>query len=80
MLKLNYMREKVEKVLHFIKPNLELHGGDIELVEVDERNGIVKIRLTGGCVFCPMAEMTLKNTVEKILKKEIPKIKEVITV
>ncbi len=74
------MREKVEKVLHFIKPNLELHGGSVELVEVDEERSLVKVRLIGSCAFCPMVEVTFKNTIEKILKKEIPEIKEVLTV
>jgi len=74
------MREKVERVLHFIRSSLGFHGGDIELVEVDEKNGIVKIRLIGGCASCPLAEITLKNMVEKIIKKEIPEVKEVMAV
>lgn len=72
------MQEKVEKILGRIRPNLQADGGDVELVEVNE--GIVKLKLTGACGGCPMAAMTLKNGIERILKAEIPEIKEVVSV
>jgi Fe-S cluster biogenesis protein NfuA len=74
------MRERVEKILHLIEPELSFHGGGVELVEVDEKLGVVKVRLIGGCASCPMAEATLKNLIEDILKKEIPEVKEVVAV
>jgi len=40
----------------------------------------VKVRLTGACHGCPMSQMTLKMGVERILKKEVPEVKEVIDV
>jgi Fe-S cluster biogenesis protein NfuA len=66
------MREKVEKAIGKIRPFLQQDGGDIELVDV--KDGIVKVRLKGACGCCPMAQMTLKNGVEKALKEEIPEI------
>lgn len=72
------MQQKVEKILGRIRPNLQADGGDVELVEVNE--GIVKLKLTGACGGCPMAAMTLKNGIERILKAEIPEIKEVVSV
>ncbi len=71
------MREKVEKVLKKIRPNLQADGGDIELVDVVD--GVVKVRLTGACGTCPMSTMTLKMGVERILKEQIPEIKSVET-
>jgi Fe-S cluster biogenesis protein NfuA len=71
------MREKVEKVLKKIRPNLQADGGDIELVDVID--GVVKVRLTGACGTCPMSTMTLKMGVERILKEQIPEIKSVET-
>ena len=47
------------------------------MVEVDEANGIVKVRLTGACGGCPFATMTLKNGIEEALKQEVPEVKEV---
>jgi Fe-S cluster biogenesis protein NfuA len=73
------MREKVEKALEKIRPMLQADGGDVELVEVSPE-GIVKLKLTGTCGCCPMSQMTLKNGVERILKQEVPEIKEVIAI
>jgi Fe-S cluster biogenesis protein NfuA len=71
------MKEKVEKVLEKIRPMLVADGGNVELVEVTD-DGLVKLKLTGACGCCPMSQMTLKMGIERILKQEIPEIKEVI--
>ncbi len=70
------MREQVEKVLDEIRPSLQADGGDVELLDVTEE-GIVKVRLTGACGGCPFATMTLKGGIERILKQEVPGVKEV---
>ena len=69
------MREKVEAALEKIRPTLQADGGDVELVDVND--GVVKVRLTGACGTCPMSTMTLKAGVERILKEEVPEVKEV---
>ena len=71
------MQEKVEAVLEKIRPSLIADGGNVELVEVND--GIVKLKLTGACAGCPMSTMTLKNGIERILKQEIPEVKEVVS-
>jgi len=38
---------------------------------------VVKVRLKGACAGCPMSRMTLKNGIERLLKKEIPEIESV---
>ena len=70
--------ERVEEVLNKIRPNLIRDGGNVELV--DASNGTVKVRLTGACGGCPMAAMTLKMGIERLLKQEIPEVKEVVAV
>ena len=65
------MQEKVKEALDKVRPSLQADGGDVELVGVDDK-GVVKVRLTGACGGCPMATMTLKNGIEKTLKKEVP--------
>jgi Fe-S cluster biogenesis protein NfuA len=62
--------EAVKKALEGIRPHLQADGGDVELVAVE--GGVVKVRLTGACGGCPMATMTLKNSVEKRIKSEVP--------
>ncbi len=71
------MREKVEQALEKIRPMLMADGGNVDLVEVTD-DGVVKLKLTGACGCCPMSSMTLKMGIERILKQEIPEIKEVV--
>ncbi|TFG45381.1 MAG: NifU family protein [Dehalococcoidia bacterium] len=71
------MQEKVQAVLDKVRPSLQADGGDVELVEVTD--GVVKVKLTGACAGCPMSQMTLKNGIERVLKREIPEIKEVVS-
>ena len=72
------MKEKVEAALALIRPALQADGGDVELVDVDE--GVVKVKLTGACAGCPVATMTLKQGIERMLKEQIPEVKEVVAV
>jgi Fe-S cluster biogenesis protein NfuA len=73
------MKDSVLNAINQIRPNLQADGGDVELVEVGE-DGVVKVRLTGACRGCPMSQMTLKMGIEKFLKKEVPGVKEVVSV
>jgi Fe-S cluster biogenesis protein NfuA len=71
-------KEKVEGVLDKIRPSLLADGGDVELVDVND--GTVTLKLTGACAGCPFSTMTLKMGIEKILKQEVPEVKEVVAV
>ena len=73
------MKEKVEQALDKIRPMLMTDGGNVDLVEVTD-DGIVRLKLTGTCGCCPMSQMTLKMGIEKLLKEDIPEIKEVIAI
>ncbi|MDD2471959.1 MAG: NifU family protein [Dehalococcoidales bacterium] len=73
------MREAVAAVLDKIRPSLQADGGNVELVDVTE-DGIVKVSLKGACAGCPMSSMTLKNGIERLLKQEVPGVKEVVNV
>ena len=72
------MQEQVAEVLKKIRPMLVRDGGDVELIEVND--GVVKVKLTGACAGCAMSTMTLKMGIERILKQEIPEVKEVVAV
>jgi Fe-S cluster biogenesis protein NfuA len=72
------MKEKVEAVLAQIRPALQADGGDVELVDVSE--GVVRLKLRGACSGCPMATITLQHGIERILKQQIPEVKEVVAV
>lgn len=71
------MRDRVEKALDLIRPALQNDGGNVELVDVDEEAGIVKLKLVGACGSCPMSQLTLRMGVERVLKQQVPEVKEV---
>ncbi len=71
-------KEKIEDALKEVRPMLEADGGDVELVSATD-DGKVTLRLTGACGHCPMSQMTLKMGVERILRKRVPEIKEVLS-
>ena len=66
---------RVKAALAEIKPQIQADGGDIDLVDIE--NGIVKVRLRGSCVGCPMSALTLKAGVERIIKSKVPEVKSV---
>jgi len=69
------LRKKVQEVLDKIRVGLRQEGGDIELIDIKDR--IVYVRLTGSCAVCQMSSLTMKNWVEKNLKRELPEIEAV---
>ena len=72
------MEEKLKSLIEQIRPGLQADGGDIELLGV--REGVVSVRLVGACGNCPMSSITLKNGVERFIRKEMPEVKEVVAV
>ena len=66
------MKEQVEAVIEQIRPILQSDGGDIQLIDVDENTGIVKVSLRGRCGGCPAAQMTLKAVVERKIREVVP--------
>ncbi|HLE10869.1 MAG: hypothetical protein A2504_11990 [Bdellovibrionales bacterium RIFOXYD12_FULL_39_22] len=71
------MRRKIEELFDSqVRPALANHGGDIELIDVEDNK--VYVRLTGGCQGCAGARATLKAGVERIIREAYPEITEVI--
>ncbi|MEO0078738.1 MAG: NifU family protein [candidate division WOR-3 bacterium] len=65
-------RDLVRKVLdEQIRPNLQMDGGDVELVGVGD-DGVVQLRLTGACSGCPFSALTMAVSVERVLKEKVP--------
>jgi Fe-S cluster biogenesis protein NfuA len=71
-------RERVAAVIDRIRPLLQSDGGDIELVDVADNRA--KVRMTGNCVGCPSASMTLYMGLEQALKDEMPDFVELVVV
>lgn len=71
--------EKVTEVIEMVRPALQGHGGDVQLVGVNE-DKTVQVHLEGACQGCPGAAMTMKMGIERILKEKVPEVKEVVAV
>jgi Fe-S cluster biogenesis protein NfuA len=61
-----------------IRPALAQHGGNVEIVDVD--NDILYVRFFGGCQGCSSSKATLKGGIEQLIKQNYPDIKEVVDV
>ncbi|HNQ39474.1 MAG: NifU family protein [Candidatus Cloacimonas sp.] len=72
-------KEKIESILEKVRPSIQADGGDVELIKIREDN-VIEVRLKGTCNGCPMATLTLKAGIERLIKDEIPEVKEVIAV
>jgi Fe-S cluster biogenesis protein NfuA len=74
------VKEKVEKAIDSIRGYLQADGGDVELVDVIEDEGIVRVRLTGACGSCPMSQMTLQMGIERVIRQQVPEVKRIVAV
>ncbi|MCT4583496.1 MAG: NifU family protein [Peptostreptococcaceae bacterium] len=72
------MEAKIQATIDKVRPILQRDGGDVEFISF--LDGVVKVRLQGACGNCPGATMTLKMLIEKVLKEDIPEVKEVVRV
>ena len=67
-------RDKIEEVLDSLRPALRSDGGDVELIDYDEDDGIVQLRLVGACGSCPVSTMTLKQGIERRIMLAVPEV------
>jgi Fe-S cluster biogenesis protein NfuA len=69
-------RDQVSAVIERVRPFIQSDGGDIELVDVTDNKA--RVRMSGNCVGCPSASMTLYMGLEQALKDEIPGFEELV--
>ena len=66
--------DRIASALDSVRPFLAGHGGDVELLDIDERAGAVRLRLLGSCDGCPSSAITLRTTVERAIIDAAPEI------
>ena len=71
--------KRINETIDMVRPYLVADGGDIRFVELTD-DMVVKVELLGACGSCPYSVQTLKNGVEQAVKKQVPEVKEVISV
>ncbi|HWE08292.1 MAG TPA: NifU family protein [Solirubrobacteraceae bacterium] len=69
------VQARVLSALGEVRPYLESHGGNVELLEVEPP--VVRLRLQGSCSGCPSSAMTLKLAIENAIFKAAPEIENV---
>jgi Fe-S cluster biogenesis protein NfuA len=69
------VEERVRGALADVRPYLEQHGGDVELLGVE--GGVARLRLQGSCNGCPSSTATLKHAIEDAIQRVAPDIEEI---
>jgi Fe/S biogenesis protein NfuA len=70
---------RVQKLLdERVNPSVASHGGHVRLVDVEGTR--VFLQLGGGCQGCGMADVTLREGIEQMLRSEIPEISEILDI
>ena len=73
------LAERVQQLFDAeINPSIAMHGGAVELVDVDE--GTLHLRMTGGCQGCAASQATLRMGIERMVREAIPEITEIVDV
>ncbi len=74
------MRDRVDEALDRVRPYVQQDGGNVELVNVNEDDGIVFIRFQGSCSGCPSSAATLQMGIQNEIRTSVPEVREVIPV
>jgi Fe-S cluster biogenesis protein NfuA len=61
-----------DAIANNIAPNIALHGGEIQLLNYDEKEKNVHVKLSGSCAGCAVSMFTIKFGVENLLKETFP--------
>ncbi len=69
--------ERIEKTLDTLRPYIASHRGMVEVVDFDEGEGVLLLRLGGTCHGCAASSVTLKQGIETRLRELVPEVKHV---
>jgi Fe-S cluster biogenesis protein NfuA len=69
--------DRIEKTLDTLRPYIASHRGHVEIVDFDEHDGTLLVRLGGTCHGCAASALTLKQGIESRLRESVPEVKHV---
>ncbi len=69
--------ERIERTLDTLRPYITSHRGNVEVVDFDEADGVLLVRLGGTCHGCSASIITLKQGIETRLRQMVPEVKHV---
>lgn len=67
------MQKKVQKIIDKVQPYIQMHGGEVALVDIVD--GVVKLKVSGACAHCQLADLTFNQMLGGMIKEEIPEFK-----
>jgi Fe-S cluster biogenesis protein NfuA/nitrite reductase/ring-hydroxylating ferredoxin subunit len=70
------LEERLQSALDEVRPYLESHGGNVEVLSADD--GVVRLRLEGSCSGCPSSAVTLKLAIEEAIQRAAPDVAEIV--
>jgi Fe-S cluster biogenesis protein NfuA len=69
--------DRIEKTLDTLRPYIASHRGMVEVVDFDEGEGLLLLRLGGTCQGCAASTVTLRQGIETRLRELVPEVKHV---
>jgi Fe-S cluster biogenesis protein NfuA len=69
--------ERIEQTLDTLRPYIASHKGNVEVVDFDEGDGTLLLRMGGTCHGCSASSITLKQGIESRLRQLVPEVKQV---
>ncbi len=74
------MEAKIAEFLDSLRPALNSDGGDVELVDFNEKTKVLQLRFLGACSHCSISDVTLTRYIQEELHQAFPEISEVVAV
>lgn len=69
--------QRIEETLDTLRPYIASHRGQVEVVDFDESDGILLLRMGGTCHGCSASTVTLRQGIEARLRQLVPEVKHV---
>ncbi len=69
--------ERIELSLDTLRPYIASHRGNVEVVDFDEGDGVLLLRMGGTCHGCSASTITLRQGIESRLRQMVPEVKRV---
>ena len=69
--------DRIEQCLDTLRPYIASHRGSVEVIDFDEGDGVLLLRLGGTCHGCTASTVTLRQGIEVRLREMVPEVRQV---
>lgn len=71
------IEEMIKNALSQARPYLQKDGGDVEFISYESESGVAEVSLKGACRTCPLAIMTLRAGIERLIQEQVPEVRRI---